>query len=234
MSTELKLPLVVVACRVFDGILDNYLPKNLTNDIIFLDYGLHSTPKRLKGAIQTQIDSLELPSLVVLGYGLCGNGLDGIHSGKHIILVPRTDDCIALLLGSYQAYRREFDAVPGTYYLTKGWLESGSNPLQEYQEYVQKYGSATADWIMDQQYRHYKRLALVAYSQEDLDHYRAQAKEVAKYCQRWGLRYEEIQGSDEYLRHLIDIAMNLEKADAEFNVIPPGGMIQQSQFIRTG
>jgi hypothetical protein len=232
MSAKVSLPLVVIACRVFEGILEKYLPEDHRNDIEFLDYGLHSTPKRLKDVIQTWIDSLEQPSLVMLGYGLCGNGLDGIHAGRHILLVPRTDDCIALLLGSYQAYRREFDAVPGTYYLTKGWLESGSNPLQEYQEYVQKYGTATSDWIMDQQYRHYQRIALVAHSQEDLDHYRSRAKQVAEYCQRWGLRYEEIQGSDEYLRRLVETALNLEKANSDFNVVPPGGVLQQSQFIR--
>jgi len=69
---------------------------------------------------------------VVLGYGLCGNGLHGLKAGRHTLLAPRADDCIALLLGSYQAYRREFDAEPATYWLSKGWLESGSNPLQEY------------------------------------------------------------------------------------------------------
>ena len=35
---------------------------------------------------------------------------------------------------------RELARVPGTYYLTKGWLESGSHPLKEYQEYSAKYG----------------------------------------------------------------------------------------------
>jgi len=68
----------------------------------------------------------------VLGYGLCGNGLHEISAGKHTLLIPRTDDCIAVILGSYQAYRREFDAHPATCYLSKGWLEGGGTPLMEY------------------------------------------------------------------------------------------------------
>jgi len=48
--------------------------------------------------------------------------LDKINAGKHFLLIPRTDDCIAILLGSYQAYRREMDREPGTYYLSNGQL----------------------------------------------------------------------------------------------------------------
>jgi hypothetical protein len=40
----------------------------------------------------------------------------------------------------FDAYMREFNSTPGTYYLTKGWLESGSDPLKEYHENLQKYG----------------------------------------------------------------------------------------------
>jgi hypothetical protein len=90
------------------------------------------------------------PSLIVLGYGLCGNGARGVKSRRHTLLIPRTDDCIAILLGSRRAYRREFNAVPGTYYLSKGWLESGSHPLSEYEEYAERYGREEAKWILDQ------------------------------------------------------------------------------------
>ena len=182
--------------------------------------------------LQDAIDNIEQPSLVVLGYGLCGNGLNGIRAGKHTLLVPRADDCIAFLLGSYQAYMREFQSVPGTYYLSKGWLESGSHPLKEYQEYVGKYGPDEAEWIMDQQYQHYERLVLVVHSQADLEKYRPQAEEVARYCERWGMRYEEILGSDAYVRRLVEVAAALNKADGDFVVVPPGGEIRQEQFMR--
>jgi hypothetical protein len=137
-----------------------------------------------------------------------------------------------MLLGSRKAYIREFEAVPGTYYLSKGWLESGSHPLKEYEEYAAKYGPGEADWIMDQQYQNYERLVLVAHTAADLEKYRPQAHEVARYCERWGMRYEEILGSDEYVRRLVEVAASLDKADDDFLVIPPGGEISQAQFIR--
>jgi hypothetical protein len=190
--------------------------------------------------LQEHLESIEEPSLVVLGYGLCGNGLKGLRAGKHTLLVPRVDDCIALLLGSYRDYIRQFEAVPGTYYLSKGWLESGSHPLKEYEEYVPRYGPKEAMWIMDQQYQHYERLVLVAHSQEDLETYRPQAQEVARFCQRWDMRYEEVLGSDGYVRQLVWAIEQLRNGASptpkdvgkDFLVIPPGGEIRQEEFMR--
>jgi hypothetical protein len=232
VSSPVRLPVVVIACQVLQSMLEQLLPDDLAKQVTFMDYGLHRVPSKMTWTLQDAIDSLAEPSLVVLGYGLCGNGLDGINAGVHTLLVPRTDDCIAILLGSRQAYVREFEAVPGTYYLSKGWLESGSHPLKEYEEYVEKYGPAEAEWIMDQQYQHYERLVLVTHSEAEMQTYRSQAQKVARYCERWDMRYQEILGSDDYVRRLVEVAAALDRADGDFLVIPPGGEISQNQFIR--
>lgn len=227
-----ELPIVVIACQVFQNMLEYMLPETLDGRITFTDYGLHNVPNKLNQALQEHLDQIEEPSLVVLGFGLCGNGLKSLKAGQHFLLVPRADDCIALLLGSYAAYRKEFDTFPGTYYLSKGWLESGSNPLSEYEEYVQRLGEENAMWIMDQQYQHYRRLVLVAHSEEDMAKYRPKALEVARFCERWGMRYEEILGSDAYIRRLVDLTTELDQVDSEFIVVPPGAELKQSDFIR--
>jgi hypothetical protein len=217
---------------VFQNWLEYLLPEGLTDSITFFDYALHRVPKKLRETIQEAIDSLEQPSLVVLGYGLCGNGLSDLQAGKHTLLIPRTDDCIAIILGSYQAYRREFDKEPATYYLSKGWLEGGSTPLQEHRELVEKYGEKKAEWLMDYQYHNYKRLALIVQKSQDLETYRPAAQEVARYCERWGFSYEEIVGTDDMLRRLIEIAAGLDQADDDLLVVPPGGVLTQTQFFR--
>ena len=108
-STAHDKPIVILACKVFQHWLEQLLSADQAAHITFFDYGLHAVPKNLRQTIQQAIDTIEPPSLIVLGYGLCGNGLDRINAGKHFLLIPRTDDCIAILLGSYQAYRREMD-----------------------------------------------------------------------------------------------------------------------------
>lgn len=233
-----RLPLVVIACQVLQDMLERMLPPDVAAQVTFMDYGLHRVPSKMTWTLQDALDGIEEPSLVLLGYGLCGNGLNGIQAGKHTLLVPSVDDCIAMLLGSRQAYLREFEDSPGTYYLSKGWLESGSHPLKEYNEYVVKYGTEDANWIMDQQYQHYRRIALVAHSEGDLEKYRPAAQEVAAYCARWNMRYEEILGSDGYVRRLVDLAVALAagtvpvNTDEDFLLISPGGAISQEQFRR--
>jgi hypothetical protein len=225
-------PVVVIACKVFQELLEHFVPPDAADQLTFLDYGLHDIPRELSRTVQEQIDSIQEPSRILLGYGLCGNGLQGIQAGRHTLFIPRADDCIAILLGSYQAYLREFSENPGTYYLTKGWLESGTDPLKQYQQMVEKYGAEDGAWVMDQQYMHYKRLVFVAHTREDLETYRPRALEVAEYCKRWGMKYEEVLGSEAYIRDLVKAVSTLSESDEQFLVIPPGGSIEQSQFLR--
>ncbi len=232
MSHPTNRPTVVIACRVFQDLFDRFGRAGTIQKYVFLDYGLHETPKKLKEAVQDALDTLPDSSLVVLGYGLCGNGLDGIRAGRHTLLIPRADDCIAVFLGSYERYQQEFQDQPATYYLTKGWLESGSNPLQEYQRYVNRYGRAKADWLIDYLYHNYKRLVLVAHSQQDLDTYRTRAQEVAHFCERWGMRYEEMLGSPDFFERLMQVASNAEESQSDFIIVPPGGELRQEQFLR--
>ena len=232
MPNQPNTPIVVIACAVFQDLLENLMPEDLAAQVAFLDYGLHSVPANLAKTLQTTIDKITEPSFIVLGYGLCGNGLNDIHSGIHTLLVPRADDCIAILLGSYQAYRQEFDNNPGTYYLTKGWLKSGSDPLREYEALVEKYGTKKADWLMDMQYKNYKRLVLVAHSQKELETYRPRALEVAKYCEHWGMRYEEILGSDLYIRSLIEAALHPSESNQSFLLIPGNSLLVKDDADR--
>ena len=46
------------------------------------------------------------------------------------------------------------------------------------------------------------------------------------------MRYEEILGSDIYIRRLIEIASSPGKSDSDFLVIPPGGEVTQEMFMR--
>jgi len=222
-----NLPIVFIACRVFEQLLARHLPAELKDRVTFLDYGLHASPKNLRKTLQAEIDSITIPSLIVLGYGMCGNGLKDIQSGIHTLLMPKTDDCIAIFLGSDEAYRTEFNTNPGTYYLTGGWLEAGSDPLKEYEKYVEKYGQKTADFVMNEQYKNYKRIALVGHSEEDLATYRERAMRVADYAKRWGMTYHEISGSDAYVRKLIEAALDNSKVDNSFSLILPN---QRSGF----
>jgi hypothetical protein len=231
MSDKRK-PVVILACQVMQSLIQPHL-RNGDIPVIYMDYGLHVRPQKMAPTLQAQLDALPEPSLVLIGYGLCGNGLAGLKAGPHTLIIPRADDCITILLGSYQAYIQAFNKQPGTYYLTKGWLESGSDPLKEYRSYADQFGVDNADMLIEMMYGRYKHLCFVAHNQADLDEYRSRALEVAEFCaQRWDMTYEERIGSDDLVRRLLEAPHRPGALGEDFVIVPPGGSVEQRVFLR--
>jgi hypothetical protein len=229
-----KQPVLVIACAIFREVLPA-LVEDGTTSVIFMDYGLHLTPRKMKTAIQAHIDVLSKPHVILIGYGLCGNGLVGLQSRQHTLVIPRVDDCIALFLGSRAAYLQAFQDNPATYYLTPGWLECGGEPWTAYQECSAKYGPDKAAWIADAMYSHYRKLCFVAFTPEELAKYRPRALQIAAFClERWGWQYEERVGSDALIRRLIHTGAGLAAtpgSNGEFVAVEPGQEVRQEPFM---
>ena len=213
----------VLACAT---VMEEMLPL-LPTDVSYqvLDFGLHINPANLKRALQEAIDgAADRAETVILGYGLCSMAVIGLRANGCMLVVPRVDDCIAIFLGSGSAYKQQSRTEPGTYYLTKGWLEVGDTPFDEYERLVVRYGPAKAERLIRLMIKHYTRLALIDTGrQADLDRYREQTRGLAE---RWGLRFEEIQGSDALVRRML-----FGPWDDGFVVIPPGESIRYEHFF---
>lgn len=226
-------PTVIIACRVMQEHLRQLLPEGTA--VTYLEITLHNTPKKLAAALQQEIDAIAQPSNVIIGYGLCGNGLLGVKSGPHTLIIPRTHDCVAIFLGSHQRYVQRFFANPNTYYLTRGWLEAKDEPLQDYLDYVRDYDEENANYLVEMKYRHYRKLCMVGYSQQELEECRPMAMRVAEFCaKRWNMEYEEVIGSTSLLEALLGMPARLDSENSEFVVLEPGGEIQVEMFLREG
>jgi hypothetical protein len=218
---------------VLNDLLGKRLPAGIP--VTWMDITLHNTPKKLAAALQERIDALSEPSTIIVGYGLCGNGLVGVKSGVHTLVIPRTHDCVAIFLGSHQRYVERFFASANTYYLTKGWLDARDEPFSDYLDYVKQFDEETADYLVEMKYKHYRKLCMVGFSQQELDGCRADAMKVADFCkQRFGMEYEETIGTTELIEALISMPERIESGDEEFVVVPPGGEITLDMFLRAG
>ena len=53
----------------------------------------------MRGEIQAKIDELEIKGydLIILGYGYCSGGIEGLTAAQAKLVVPVIDDCIPLL-----------------------------------------------------------------------------------------------------------------------------------------
>jgi uncharacterized protein DUF1638 len=227
-------PTVVISCKVLEDLLGKRLPAGVP--AVWLDVLLHNSPKKLGAALQEQIDAISEPSFIIVGYGLCGNGLVGVKARQHTLIIPRTHDCVAIFLGSHQRYVQRFFASPNTYYLTKGWIDARDEPLADYHDYVKEFDEETADYLFEMKYKNYRKICLVGFSQEELDAYREQANAVAEFMnQRFGgVVYEETLGSTALIETLVQMGTRPGDADEEFVVVKPGGEITMELFMRGG
>jgi len=233
-ATPPARPTVVIACKVLEDLLGKRLPAGVP--AVWLDVMLHNSPKKLGAALQERIDALAEPCFVIVGYGLCGNGLVGVKAGPHTLIIPRTHDCVAIFLGSHQRYVQRFFANPGTYYLTKGWIDARDEPLSDYHDYVKEFDEETADYLFEMKYKHYRRICLVGFSPEELAAYREPARAVAEFMDgRFGnVVYEETLGTTGLIETLVEVGTQPSVADEEFVVVKPGGEITQDMFMRSG
>ena len=232
-------PTVVISCSVLEDLLGKRLPDDVP--AVWMDIFLHNSPKKLAEALQAKIDAIAEPSTVIVGYGLCGNGLVGVKSGPHTLIIPRTHDCVAIFLGSHQRYVQRFFASPNTYYLTKGWIDARDEPLADYHDYVEQFDEETAEYLFEMKYKHYRKICLVGFSQEELDAYRARAQAVAEFMdQRFGgVVCEETLGSAALIEGLLRMPGQLGGAgesvvNDEFVVIDPGSEITMDLFMQSG
>lgn len=211
----------VIACATVIEEMLPTLPTEMAYEI--LDFGLHLNPGNLRETLQTTIDTAATEfDTILLGYGLCSMAVVGLKATNCTLVVPRVDDCIAIFLGSRAAYQQQSSQEPGTYYLTKGWIEVSDTPFEEHKRLVDRYGKARADRMIKLMLKHYTRLAYIDTGQYNQEHYRDYARRTAE---QFDLRFEEIDGSDALVKKLI-----FGPWDDDFVVTPPGQTISYADF----
>ncbi len=213
----------VLACATVIEEMQPMLPAGMQRQV--LEFGLHLRPNLLTQALQTAIDHSAGVDLILLGYGECSRAVIGLKSSQATLVVPRTDDCIAIFLGSRDAYQHQMRKEPGTYYLTKGWIEAGDNPFEEFKRMAARYGEPKARRMTMLMLKNYKRLAFINTGNYDLERYREYTHSAAE---NFGLRFEEIEGAPTLVEKLL-----FGPWDDEIVVCPPGQAITYEMFRRS-
>jgi hypothetical protein len=211
----------VIACATVIEELLPLLPADITYQV--LDFGLHLNPGHLRDTLQKTINTASLEAdTILLGYGLCSMAVVGLTAPNCTLVIPRVDDCIAIFLGSRAAYSQQSSQTPGTYYLTKGWIEVSDTPFSEYQRLVKQYGQAQAERMTKLMLKNYTRLAFIDTGQFEQERYRDYARRMAA---QFGLRYEEIPDATTLIKKML-----FGPWDDDFVVAHPGETITYAHF----
>ena len=227
--------LKVIACKVLMRELYTLAAKsNNVVDIIWLKQALHNEPDRLRAQLQTAIDRIEGEEeqydAILIGYGLCSNGIVGLHTQRTPLVIPRAHDCISLLLGSRKRYQELFDEHSGgIYWYSRGWLEHSLMPGKDrhdkqYQEYAEKYGEDNAQYLMDMEQgwmKEYNLAVGIWWPSIGREPVEGETRSSAEFL-KWNCRMEE--GSDALLWRMLEGHWDKE----DFLVVPPGSKVVPS------
>jgi hypothetical protein len=239
-ASSIPMRLLIIGCEILyrEISLCAAQSKNVV-DARFLRKGLHDVGEReMSATLQAEIDQVppDKYEAILLGYGLCSNGIRGLNS-KHLpLVVPKAHDCITLLLGSKERYRDHFEKHPGTYFRSTGWLErnvSGDgqegrflNQLgfgKSFEELVAKFGEDNAKYIVEtlgnwDWKKNYDTLAYIDMGIGEFPQYEEMARREASE-KKWA--YEKLAGDIGLLLRLVDGQWDA----SEFLVVPPGQKI---------
>lgn len=237
------LKLKIIACDVMNREI-SYLASQSQQyvDVTFLNQGLHNTPDKLREMVQVEIDKAngEFPynyyntcpnyDYIIIGYGLCSNGIVGLTSKSIPMVIPRAHDCITLLMGSKEKYKSTFGDNPGTYWFSAGWIERGWQPsVLKYnallKDYTERYGEDNAEFLMEMEQnwmKEYKNSGFISWDCfTNNEYYRNLTKESSNFF-KWD--FLEIEGSSGLLRNILNGEFNND----EVLVVPPGAVVSPS------
>ncbi len=198
---------------------DFYYYSSLTDNIVdieLMDSYNHLYPKKMKESIQKKIDNVDSSKYdyILMGFGLCGNALNGIQSRDIEIVVPKVHDCITLFIGSKERYQEYFEESSSSMYYISSWIEKNgiNQDMQDlksiglgesYEYYEQKYGKKGAKYlsqIAKEWIRRYNKAVYVTNKlvKEDYSH------DVLNICKKRQWNFEEIKGNSCIIENLIN------------------------------
>ncbi len=215
---------LLVACETIeDEVKDAMRRLGLDYLVIWLEGGLHNHPERLRARMREVLAEAEGKcGLLLLTLGYCGGGMSDLTTGGYTTVLPLSDDCISVLLGSLAARRRV--SRPATYFLTNGWMKHENNVITSYERTVEKYGQERADRINKMMLKHYRRFGLVETGSYDLP---AAATRVAPLAAKMGLAVEALPGDTGWLDQLL---LGPYDDRARFLVLPPHSRLDFNEW----
>lgn len=193
---------VIICCRTIKEELDDAIRSvGCGFPVLWIESGLHNVPRKLHKVLQETTDQAERAGAerILLAMGFCGNSLENLRTEHAELILPRADDCITLLLGSFRR-RQQIQNEAGTYFMTKGWIDGERNIMREYEYTIDKYGQELGEEIFGMMFGNYRRIGILDTGCYDMGPVLAETERIADTLQ---LAWERFEGSNAYLKNLL-------------------------------
>jgi len=244
------MKLCLFACNVFEREASACLAQSPhVIDVEFCELGEHVRPGNLKQLLQNRIDQASSGSrhydAILLLFGLCGNATVGLRARNVPLVMPRAHDCATILLGSREAFQKNFGENPSQGFSSNGYMDRGEYFLRQadeggglavgedpYAELVRQYGEENARYVWETLHPEKAGSDQAVFIRvpgiDDVaqaERFRSQAAAAGKQCR-------ELTGD----MRLVAALVNGHWSPTEFLVVPPGyetfGVYDWDEIIR--
>ncbi len=190
--------------------------------VYFIPRELHSVPKKLHEYLQDMINHFYNVDQIVLCVSGCGGGTAGLRAASSKLIVPRTRDCLDILLSgeSLDALQRDISGV----FFTESWMECTKESEIDLDRLAEKMGREKAENFLRRLYKTCNKFYIIdtgCYNVRAVEEYVAPLVEI-------------LSGTMTILHGECGVLHKIAEGrfDEDFVVVPPGGNVPADAFLK--
>ena len=206
---------VILSCPTLKGELTSAMAEASSEaTVYFMPQRLHSDPKELHEYVQDMIDHFWNVDRIVLCVSGCGGGTKGLKASTAELVVPRTRDCLDILLSGESLSTLERD-IAGVFF-TKSWMEFSKNSDIDLDKLIKKMGRPAAEDFLRRLYKTFNKFYVIdtgCYDMQEVQEYIAPLVKI-------------LDGTVTVLKGEYGILRKIARGefDDDFEIVPKGGV----------
>ena len=212
---------VILSCPTLKKELQHALAVyQCSTPVYYLPQELHNNPSKLHEYLQTTIDSFDNIDKIMICVSGCGGGTIGLQATSAQLVVPKTRDCIDILLSG--AILEEIYRPEKGIFFTESWMNFSKNSSLDLNKQIEQKGYQAAAEYMRRLFKGFEHFYIIDTGVYD-------TKEVQFYIEPL---VEILNGTITLLKGEYQILhkMVLEKFDDDFIIVPKGSIVNKTDF----
>lgn len=204
---------IILSCPTLKKELDQLVPGSGC-EIFYLPSHLHSSPKELRAYLQMVIDAQTDADQILICVSGCGGGTTGLKATTAELVIPKTRDCVDILLSEDSA--REIPRAANGMFLTESWMAFFKESALDYQTMVNRFGKERAEERLKAIYNGFNHFYIIDTGTYDLSPVKEYIQPLVNLLEG---TLEVIPGGYGILKKLVS-----GKLDGDFQIVPKGAV----------
>ena len=214
---------IILSCPTLRGeLLTALTVHNADIPVHFMPYELHGDIKYLHEYVQKMIDSFANVDRIYICTTGCGGGTIGLKATTAELVLPRTRDCLDILLSGDDLKRDDRRNLRGIYY-TASWMDFSKNSEIDVEKLIAKHGQEEAEAFLRKLYNGFKDFYVIDTGCYDVEEVRTYLEPLMKIL---GTNIKEVKGEYKILHKMVT-----NQIDQDFVVVPKDECVQADSFM---